>query len=63
MNTVTEPVVTYQAIATVLALALGAFGVIVDPGTVATGLLAVVGFVGYVVAAVKARSKVTPTGF
>lgn len=58
-----QPVAVYTAIATLIAVAAGAFGVIVDPGTVATGLLAVVGFGSYIVAAIKARSKVTPTEF
>lgn len=55
-----EPVAAYTAVATVVALAAGAFGIVVDPGTLATGALAVVGFGAYIVAAVKARAKVTP---
>jgi len=55
-----EPVVTYQAVAVVIALALGAVGVVVDPGSVALAIGAVVAVVAQVVAAVKARSKVTP---
>lgn len=56
----TEPVVLYQSVAVVICAALAAFGVVVDPGTVGTALLVVVGVVTQVVAAVKARSKVTP---
>jgi len=59
--TETEPVAAYTAVATVVALAAGAFGVVVDPGTLVTGALAVVAFGSYIVAAVKARKKVTPT--
>lgn len=55
-----EPVAAYTAIATVVALAAGAFGVVVDPGVLVTGILAVVAFGSYIVAAVKARRKVTP---
>ena len=55
-----EPVASYTAIATVVALAAGAIGITVDPGTLVTGALAVVGFGGYIVAAIKARKKVTP---
>lgn len=58
-----EPVVAYTAVATVVALVLGAFGVVVDPSVLVQGLLAVVAFGGYLVAAFKARSKVTPTEF
>lgn len=55
-----EPVASYTAIATVIALAAGAVGVTVDPGTLVTGLLGVIGFGSYIVAAIKARKKVTP---
>jgi uncharacterized membrane protein len=55
-----EPVVLYQSVAVVICAALAAFGVVVDPGTVGTALLVVVGLVTNIVAAVKARSKVTP---
>lgn len=58
-----EPVASYTAIATVVALAAGAVGVTVDPGTLVTGALAVVGFGSYIVAAIKARKKVTPIAF
>jgi hypothetical protein len=58
-----EPVAAYTAIATVVALALGAVGVVVDPGTLVTGALAVVAFGSYLVAAYKARKKVTPVEF
>lgn len=56
----TEPVAVYQAGALLLSVALAAVGVVVDPGTVVNFALGAVAFVGYVVAAVKARSKVTP---
>lgn len=58
--TQTEPVAAYTAIATVVALGAGALGVVVDPGALVTGVLAVVAFGSYIVAAVKARAKVTP---
>lgn len=58
-----EPVASYTAIATVVALAAGAVGITVDPGTLVTGALAVVGFGSYIVAAIKARKKVTPVEF
>lgn len=56
----TEPVAVYQAGAVVLSAVLAAVGIALDPGTVANFALGAVAFVGYVVAAVKARSKVTP---
>lgn len=56
----TEPVVAYQAAATLLALAAGAVGVVVDPSVLVQFVLAAVGFGGYIVAAIKARKKVTP---
>lgn len=55
-----EPVAVYQAAAVVLSAVLAAVGIVVDPGTVANFALGAIAFVGYVVAAVKARSKVTP---
>lgn len=58
--TQSEPVASYTAIATVVALAAGVVGVTVDPSTLVTGALAVVGFGSYIVAAIKARKKVTP---
>jgi hypothetical protein len=58
-----EPVAAYTAVATVVALVAGAFGVVVDPGTLVTAALAVVAFGSYIVAAVKARQKVTPVEF
>lgn len=60
--TESEPVVAYTAIATVVALIAGTVGVTVDPGTLVTGALAVVSFGGYIVAAIKARARVTPVG-
>lgn len=58
-----EPVASYTAIATVVALIAGAIGVTVDPDTLVTGALAVVSFAGYIIAAIKARQKVTPVEF
>lgn len=58
--TAAEPVVVYQAIAVVICAALAAFGVVVDPSAVGTAILVVVGLVTSLVAAVKARAKVTP---
>jgi hypothetical protein len=58
-----EPVAAYTAVATVVALAAGAFGIVVDPGTLVTAALAIVGFGSYLVAAYKARKKVTPVEF
>ncbi len=58
--TKTEPVLAYQSAAILLSLALAAFGIAVDPSTLASFALGAVAFVGYVVAAVKARSKVSP---
>lgn len=55
-----EPVVAYQAAATLLALAAGAVGVVLDPSIVVNAVLVIVGFGGYIVAAIKARKKVTP---
>jgi hypothetical protein len=55
-----EPVSIYVAASTVVCVALAAFGIVVDPGTVATAALVVAGVVSQVIAAVKARSKVTP---
>lgn len=59
----TEPVAAYTAVATVVALAAGAVGVTVDPSTLVTFALAAVGFGSYIVAAIKARKKVTPVKF
>jgi uncharacterized protein (DUF697 family) len=58
--TAQEPVAVYTAVATLVALVAGLFGVVLDPSVVVQGLLAVVGFGSYIVAAVKARRKVTP---
>lgn len=58
--TTAEPVVLYQSVAIVVCAALAAFGVIVDPSVVGTAILVVVGLVTSLVAAFKARAKVTP---
>ena len=58
--TASEPVVAYTAVATVIALIAGTIGVTVEPDTLVSGGLAVVAFGSYLVAAFKARSKVTP---
>jgi hypothetical protein len=57
-----EPVAVYQAVALVV-VAAGAFGIVLDPSTIATAIAAVIGIVSMVVAAVKARIKVTPVEF
>lgn len=56
----TEPVTLYVAIGVVVAAAAGVFGVTVDAGTVGEAISAVVAVVAPLVAALKARSKVTP---
>jgi hypothetical protein len=58
-----EPIAVYTAVATVVALVAGAFGIVLDPGTVATAIIAIIGFGSYLVAAFKARQKVTPVEF
>jgi hypothetical protein len=58
-----EPVVIYQSVAVVICAALAAFGVVIDPSAIGTAILVVVGLVTQIVAAVKARQKVTPTEF
>lgn len=58
-----EPVSIYVAVSTVVCVALAAFGIVVDPNAVATAALVVAGVVSQVVAAVKARQKVTPVEF
>ena len=55
-----EPVVTYTAIATVVAAIAATVGITVDPSTLLSGALGVVAFGGYIVAAFKARKKVSP---
>jgi hypothetical protein len=61
--TESEPVVVYTAIGVVVAAALAIFGIVVDPGVVTSVILAVVAFAAPLVAAFKARQKVTPTEF
>lgn len=55
-----EPVVVYQSVAVVICAALAAFGIVIDPSAVGAAILVVVGLVTSLIAAVKARSKVTP---
>lgn len=56
----TEPVAVYTSVATLVALALAGFGIVVDPSVLVQGGLGVAALVAYIVAAVKARRKVTP---
>lgn len=55
-----EPVVVYQSIAVVVSVLAAAFGLVLDPGVVATAIAAVIAVAAPIVAAVKARAKVTP---
>lgn len=55
-----EPVVVYTSIGVVIAAIAGLFGIVVDPGTVANAVLAVIAVASPLIAALKARGKVTP---
>jgi hypothetical protein len=58
-----EPVVIYQSIAVVISVVAAIFGIVVDPGVVGTAITAIVAVAAPLVAAFKARQKVTPTEF
>lgn len=56
----TEPVALYAAIGVVVSAIAAVVGITVDPGTVANAILAVVAVAAPLIAAFKARKKVTP---
>lgn len=55
-----EPVVVYNAVAVIVSVAAALLGFVVDPGAVQGAIAAVVAVAAPVIAAFKARAKVTP---
>lgn len=55
-----EPVVVYTSIAVVISTVAALFGIVVDPGTLGNAIAAVVAVAAPIIAAFKARAKVTP---
>lgn len=55
-----EPVVLYTSLAVVVSTVAAVFGIVVDPGTLGNAIAAVVAVAAPIVAAFKARAKVTP---
>lgn len=55
-----EPVVVFTSIAVVISVIAATLGIVVDAGTLANAIAAVVAVAAPIIAAFKARAKVTP---
>lgn len=55
-----EPVVVYNAVGVIVSVVAALLGFVVDPGAVQGAIAAVVAVAAPVIAAFKARAKVTP---